>query len=222
MRILILEDNLILAAGLSDKLIGAGYAVDVLHDGEDGNSVLEYQEYDLLILDLGLPGMDGIDILKNLRVSKKKIPVLVISARDKLDQKILGLESGADDYLCKPFELDEVLARVNALLRRSLQDGQTLIELNNLTFDVSSRTLMRADKRIELSHRELGLFEYLLTHKNKVMSKESILEHIASFDDEISLTSIETYISRLRKKLGSDVSLKTVRRLGYILSTKNQ
>lgn len=220
MRILILEDNLILASGLSDKLISAGYAVDVLHDGEDGNSVLEYQDYDLLILDLGLPGIDGIDILKNLRLSRKKIPVLIISARDKVDQKILGLESGADDYLCKPFELDEVLARVHALLRRSLQDGQTLIELNNLTFDVSTRTLMRGVTRIELSHRELGLFEYLLTHKNKVMSKESILEHIASFDDEISLTSIETYVSRLRKKLGDDVSLKTVRRLGYILSTK--
>ena len=188
--------------------------------GEDGNSVLEYQDYDLLILDLGLPGIDGIDILKNLRISRKKLPVLVISARDKLDQKILGLESGADDYLCKPFELDEVLARVNALLRRSLQDGQTLIELNNLSFDVSTRTLTKIGKRIELSHRELGLFEYLLMHKNKVMSKDSILEHIASFDDEISLTSIETYISRLRKKLGEDVSLKTVRRLGYILSTK--
>jgi len=220
LRILILEDNLILASGLSDKLTSAGYAVDVLHDGEDGNSVLEYQDYDLLILDLGLPGIDGIDILKNLRLLRKKIPVLIISARDKLDQKILGLESGADDYLCKPFELDEVLARVHALLRRSLQDGQTLIELNSLTFDVSTRTLTRGTTRIELSHRELGLFEYLLTHKNKVMSKESILEHIASFDDEISLTSIETYISRLRKKLGDDVSLKTVRRLGYILSTQ--
>jgi len=182
--------------------------------------VLEYQDYDLLILDLGLPGIDGIDILKNLRLLRKKIPVLIISARDKLDQKTLGLESGADDYLCKPFELDEVLARVHALLRRSLQDGQTLIELNSLTFDVSTRTLTRGTTRIELSHRELGLFEYLLTHKNKVMSKESILEHIASFDDEISLTSIETYISRLRKKLGDDVSLKTVRRLGYILSTQ--
>lgn len=222
MRILILEDNLILASGLSDKLTNAGYAVDVLDDGEDGSSVLEYQEYDLLILDLGLPGIDGIEILKKLRVTKNKIPVLIISARDKLDQKILGLESGADDYLCKPFELDEVLARVNALLRRSLQDGQTLIDLNDLTFDTSSRTLTRGDKRIELSHRELSLFEYLLTNINKVMSKENILEHIASFDDEINLTSIETYISRLRKKLGDDVSLKTVRRLGYILSTKNQ
>lgn len=222
MRILILEDNLILASGIDTKLKDAGYAVDVLHDGEDGNSVLQYQQYDLLILDLGLPGIDGIDILKNLRVNKKKIPVLIISARDKLDQKILGLEVGADDYLCKPFELDEVLARVNALLRRSLQDGQTLIEINNLTFDTSSRTLKRNDKRVELSHRELGIFEYLLTHKNKVMSKENIVEHIASFDEDISLTSIETYISRLRKKLGSDVSLKTVRRLGYILSINQQ
>ncbi len=121
MRILILEDSITLASGISDKLSSSGYAVDVLHDGEDGNSVLDYQQYDLLILDLGLPGIDGIDILKNLRSKQKKIPVLIISARDKLDQKILGLESGADDYLCKPFELDEVLARVNALLRRSFK-----------------------------------------------------------------------------------------------------
>ncbi len=221
MRILILEDSITLASGISDKLSSSGYAVDVLHDGEDGNSVLDYQQYDLLILDLGLPGIDGIDILKNLRSKQKKIPVLIISARDKLDQKILGLESGADDYLCKPFELDEVLARVNALLRRSFSDGQTVIKLNSLEFNISSRTLTRDGVRVELSHRELGVFEYLLANANTVLSKENIVEHIASFDEEINLTAIETYISRLRKKLGNDVSLKTVRGLGYILSTQN-
>ena len=220
MRILILEDNLTLATALNKKLTSVGYAVDVFHDGEDGDSILSYQQYDLLILDLGLPGVDGIDILKKLRSNKKKIPVLIISARDRLDQKILGLESGADDYLCKPFELDEVVARANALLRRFLQDGQANIQIKNLEFDSATRTLSQNGERIELSNRELSVFEYLLAHANTVVSKENIVEHIASFDKDINPTAIETYISRLRKKLGSEVSLKTVRGLGYILSTK--
>lgn len=220
MRILIVEDNLTLASVLSKKLTDVGYAVDVFHDGEDGSSILEYQQYDLLILDLGLPGVDGIDILKQLRLKKRKIPVLIISARDRLDQKVLGFESGADDYLCKPFELDEVVARVNALLRRFLQDGQATIQLKTLEFDSSTRTLKKEGVRVELSNRELSVFEYLLANSNTVLSKENIIDHIASFDDEINPTAIETYISRLRKKLGNDVSLKTVRGLGYILSTK--
>lgn len=220
MRILILEDNLTLAEALHKKLCNVGFAVDVFHDGEDGDSILEYQQYDLLILDLGLPGIDGIDILKKLRSNKKKIPVLIISARDRLDQKILGLESGADDYLCKPFELDEVVARVNALLRRFLQDGQASVQIKSLEFDSSTRTLSQNGERIELSNRELSVFEYLLAHANTVVSKENIVEHIASFDNDINPTAIETYISRLRKKLGEEVSLKTVRGLGYILSTK--
>ncbi len=220
MRILILEDNPTLAQGLYDKLVNVGYAVDVFHDGEDGNSVLKYQQYDLLILDLGLPNIDGMEILKNLRNQQNKIPVLIISARDKLDQKILGLESGADDYLCKPFDLDEVVARVNALLRRSLQDGQSFIKLNSLEFDSSMRTLTREGQRVELSNRELSVFEYLLANSNTVVSKDNIVDHISSFDNDITSTAIETYISRLRKKLGDDVSLKTVRGLGYILNTK--
>ena len=220
MRILILEDNPTLAQGLYDKLVNVGYAVDVFHDGEDGNSVLKYQQYDLLILDLGLPNIDGMEILKNLRNQQNKIPVLIISARDKLDQKILGLESGADDYLCKPFDLDEVVARVNALLRRSLQDGQSFIKLNSLEFDSSIRTLTREGQRVELSNRELSVFEYLLANSNTVVSKDNIVDHISSFDNDITSTAIETYISRLRKKLGDDVSLKTVRGLGYILNTK--
>jgi len=222
LRILVLEDNAILSHALCDVLTKAGYAVDFFANGEDGKSVLEYQQYDLLILDLGLPGIDGMDILKNLRKAKNKIPVLVVSARDKLDQKILGFESGADDYLCKPFELDEVVARVNALLRRSFQEGQSIIQLNNLIFDSFSRTLSRDGQRVSLSHRELSVFEYLLININKVISKESIVEHISTFDDDINITTIETYISRLRKKLGDDISLKSIRRLGYILTTNNQ
>lgn len=222
MRILVLEDNETLALGISHALCEAGYAVDVLSDGLEGKNVLEYEPYDLLVLDLGLPHIDGMDILKNLRKHHSKLPVLVISARDKLDQKILGLESGADDYLCKPFALEEVVARVNALLRRALQDGLSQVIVGDLVFDTNSRTLTCKGERVELSFRETSIFEQLLTHANQVLSKENIASHIAAFDDDFNPTAIETYISRLRKKLGSSVTLQTVRGLGYILITKRQ
>lgn len=131
---------------------------------------------------------------------QSKLPVLIISARDKLDQKILGLESGADDYLCKPFALEEVVARVNALLRRALQNGQSHITLGDLSFDTTTRTLTCNDERVELSSRETSIFEQLLLHANQVLSKENIASHIAAFDDDFNPTAIETYISRLRKK----------------------
>lgn len=222
MRILVLEDNETLALGISHALSSAGFAVDVLNDGLEGRQVLEYEPYDLLVLDLGLPHLDGMDLLKNLRKQRSKLPVLIISARDKLDQKILGLESGADDYLCKPFALEEVVARVNALLRRALQNGQSRITLGDLSFDTTTRTLTCNDERIELSSRETSIFEQLLLHANQVLSKENIASHIAAFDDDFNPTAIETYISRLRKKLGESVVLQTVRGLGYILITKKQ
>jgi DNA-binding response OmpR family regulator len=221
-RILVLEDNETLALGISHALSSAGYAVDVLNDGLEGRQVLEYEPYDLLVLDLGLPHLDGMDLLKNLRKQRSKLPVLIISARDKLDQKILGLESGADDYLCKPFALEEVVARVNALLRRALQNGQSRITIGDLSFDTTTRTLTCKDERVELSSRETSIFEQLLLHANHVLSKENIASHIAAFDDDFNPTAIETYISRLRKKLGESVVLQTVRGLGYILITKKQ
>lgn len=220
MRILVLEDNETLALGICHVLKTAGYAVDILSDGVEGKQVLEYEPYDLLVLDLGLPNLDGIDLLQSLRKEQSKIPVLIISARDKLDQKILGFESGADDYLCKPFALEEVVVRVNALLRRTLQDGLSHIFIGDLVFDTNSRTLTCKGERVELSFRETSIFEQLLTHANQVLSKENIASHIAAFDDDFNPTAIETYISRLRKKLGSSATLQTVRGLGYILITK--
>ena len=222
MRILVLEDNETLALGISHALSSAGFAVDVLNDGLEGRQVLEYEPYDLLVLDLGLPHLDGMDLLKSLRRHQSNLPVLIISARDKLDQKILGLECGADDYLCKPFALEEVVARVNALLRRSLQNGQSLITFGNLSFDTNTRTLTCNGERIELSSRETSIFEQLLLHANQVLSKENIASHIAAFDDDFNPTAIETYVSRLRKKLGDSVVLQTVRGLGYILITKKR
>ncbi|WP_121628796.1 response regulator transcription factor [Poseidonibacter antarcticus] len=218
MKILILEDNETLADGIHKKLKNSGFIADVFYDGEEGLYTLETSTYDLLILDLGLPGIDGIEIIKKLRKSQQNLPILVISARDKLDQRILGLDTGADDYLCKPFELDEVIARVQALLRRSNNQISNIIKYNDLKFDSQTRILMKNNENIDLSKRELTIFEYLVQNLNAIVSKENIVEHITTVDDEFNPTAVETYISRLRKKLGSSINLKTVRGLGYMMS----
>ncbi len=220
MRILLIEDNMRLASGLKKILIKDGYAVDVFHNGEDGYRVLNNQDYSLLLLDLGLPGIDGIDILKKIRKSNKNIPVIIISARHKLDQKILGLETGADDYISKPFDLKEVVARVHSLLRRSLQKEQTTIKLGKLIFNTTTRELSQNGKRIHLNKRELGVFEYLISQVNVIFSKENISEHVGNFNDEFSSHAVETYISRLRKKLGTNINIKTFSGLGYMFHMK--
>lgn len=220
MKILLLEDNETLAQGILHKLQENKYIVDHFFDGEDGLYALKTSKYDILVLDLGLPNIDGIDIIKHLRGLNQDIPILIISARDRLDQRILGLNTGADDYLCKPFELDEVVARVQALLRRSKNQLSNKIVYNDLVFDTEKKTLYKNELPIDLTKRELAIFEYLIVNLDVVLSKESIVEHITSFDDEFNPTAVETYISRLRKKVGDSLSLKTVRGLGYILNKK--
>ncbi|WP_421716015.1 response regulator transcription factor [Arcobacter arenosus] len=218
MKLLILEDNETLADGMYKKLKEIGFIADVFYEGDEGLFALETSTYDLLILDLGLPGIDGIDIIKKLRSSQQNLPILVISARDRLDQRILGLDTGADDYICKPFELDEVVARVQALLRRSNNQTSNSIKYNDLEFNSQTLSLTRGEEKIELSKRELTIFEYLLQNLNAIVSKENIVEHITSIDDEFNPTAVETYVSRLRKKLGNSINLKTVRGLGYMMS----
>jgi len=218
MKILLIEDNETLANGIYKKLKEIGYLVDLFGNGEAGLYALETMTYDLLILDLGLPIIDGIDVIKKLRKSQKNLPVLVISARDQLDQKILGLDTGADDYLCKPFETEEFIARVHALLRRSKDNLSHTIQYNDLVYDTNTFILTKNEDAIELSKRELKIFEYLLQNQNAIVSKENIVEHITTIDDYFNPTAVETYISRLRKKLGSSINIKTVRGLGYIMN----
>lgn len=218
MKILLIEDNETLANGISKKLKEIGYLIDVFHDGENGLYSLETAIYDLLILDLGLPNIDGIDIIKKLRSSQKNLPILVISARDKLDQRILGLDTGADDYLCKPFEFDEIISRVHALLRRSKNQISNIINYNDLSFNTQTLILSKNSELIELSKRELKIFEFLLQNQNAIVSKDNIVDHITTIDDEFNPTAVETYISRLRKKLGDSINIKTVRGLGYMMS----
>lgn len=217
MAILVLEDNEILANGLKQKLQENDFVVDLFYDGEDGMYALEQKSYDLLLLDLGLPGMDGIDIIKRVRKANNTIPILVMSARDKLDQRILGLDTGADDYLCKPFELDEVIARVHALLRRFNNNVSNVILYNDLKFDTKLKTLKKGDEDIVLKKREFMIFEYLLQNLGGVISKDDIVENITSFDDDLNPTAVETYISRLRKKLGNSINITNIRGIGYMM-----
>ncbi|KAB7887294.1 response regulator transcription factor [Poseidonibacter ostreae] len=220
MKILLVEDNEKLANAVLKKLENNGYCVDLFLNGEEGLYAIETSFYDLLILDLGLPGIDGIDIIKKLRNLHRVIPILIISARDELDQRIFGLDCGADDYLCKPFELNEVIARVQALLRRTKYQVHNKITYNDLVYDTQNRTLIKSNEYVELSKRELAIFENLLLNVDTVLSKENIVEHISTFTDSIEPSSVETYVSRIRKKLGDSINLKTARGLGYILSSK--
>jgi len=217
MRLLIIEDSPTLAEGLRQTLQLAGFAVDTIGDGIQGQAMLQHQLYDLVILDLGLPRLDGMTILQDLRQRGDALPVLIISARDQLDQRIEGLELGADDYLCKPFEQEEVVARVRALLRRSMNKTNHLMRYGAISLDPGAQVLTLDDQPLELHRRELAVLAYLLSNVGRVVNKEQIAERISSFDDLVSSSAIETYVSRLRKKLKGELKLKTIRGLGYLL-----
>ena len=217
MRVLIVEDNELLATGMMMALSEQGYAVDVIHDGLHAIQALKQIEYDLILLDLGLPKEDGLTVLRILREKKSITPVIIISARDKLDQRITGLDQGADDYLCKPFELDEIVARARALLRRSNSLTLNKISYGDIHIDLNNRSVNINGEQIILHRRELSVLEYLILNTGKVLSKSQIADRIASLDEGLSSTAIETYISRLRKRFGPALSLSTIRGLGYLL-----
>lgn len=217
MRLLLVEDSVVIAEGLKRILSEQGFAVDMFHSGEQASHAIQTQQFDLLLLDLGLPDCDGLQLLRHLRQTKKNIPVLVISARASLDERILGLNEGADDYLCKPFEPKEVIARVHALLRRAESRVSHIIEHGHLTFNIASKKITFYGNDMLLHRREVSVLECLLSNVERVVSKPQIVQHISSFDDELSETAIETYISRLRKKFMPDLNIRTVRGLGYML-----
>ena len=217
MKILIIEDNAILANGLRSAIEAADYSVDVLMDGEHAISWLQTGQYDLLMLDLGLPSMDGIEILRHLRRRHNPIPIIIITARDRLDQRISGIEEGADDYLCKPFSLDEVVARVRAVIRRSRSFSDNRLKNGALELCLSSRVLTLNGEPLELHRRELAVLECFLLNRGRLLSKDQLADSIASFEQDVSAGAIETYVSRLRKKIGPSAGIRTVRGLGYLM-----
>lgn len=218
MRALVVEDNFALADGIATALRGMGLAVDVLHDGLEADQVLQHPDCDLLVLDLGLPGKDGIDILRDLRARGHRLQVLVLTARDSVDDRVRGLDVGADDYLTKPFDLKELEARARALLRRQHNRQMPVWQLGDLSFDTIARRARIGEMDLELPKRETCLLELFMAKAGQVISKEQIADSLADFDSDITPNAVETWVSRLRKKLKpSSVSIKTIRGLGYLM-----
>jgi two-component system OmpR family response regulator len=217
MRILIAEDDAIIADGLSRSLRQAGYAVDWARDGVDAESALLTTTYDLLILDLGLPRLSGLEVLKRLRARDNRLPVLILTALDGTGDRVRGLDLGADDYMAKPFELAELEARVRALTRRSAGTTPT-IQCGLLSYDQVGRVATLSGQSLDLSAREVGLLEILLTRMGRLVSKDQLVDQLCGWGEEVSHNAIEVYVHRLRKKLeAGGVRITTVRGLGYCL-----
>ena len=218
MHILVAEDNPNLAEGLVRSLRKSGYAVDHVQNGEAADAALDANEFDLLILDIGLPRRSGLDVLRRLRSRKSAMPVLILTALDSLTDRVAGLDAGADDYLAKPFELAELEARVRALIRRGLPGASTLLTHGALIYDQTGRTARLNGEPIELSAREVSLLEILLQRAGRLVSKEQLVNHLCEWGEEVSGNAIEVYVHRLRKKLEpGGVHIATVRGLGYRL-----
>jgi two-component system OmpR family response regulator len=217
MRILLAEDDQIIADGLSRSLRQTGYAMDCAYNGLDADTALLTNTYDLVILDLGLPKLSGLDVLRRLRSRNSKVPVLILTALDGINDRVKGLDLGADDYMAKPFELPELEARVRALTRRS--SGTTpVIQCGLLVFDQADRTAQIDGAILDLSARELGLLEVLLSRVGRLVSKDQLVDHLCGWGEEVSHNAIEVYVHRLRKKIESGgVRITTVRGLGYCL-----
>lgn len=221
MRILLVEDDAELGGAVSASLKREHYALDWVTDGVAAAAALSTSEYDLVILDLGLPKLSGLNVLKQLRArgeSQRALPVLVTTAMDAVNDRVEGLDAGADDYLVKPFALDELHARVRALIRRRNAATSSIIEHGNLSFDLTSRQAAAAGVPLELSVREAGILEVLLLRAGRAVTKEQLLEKLCAWDSGISLNAIEVYVHRLRKKLEpAGVQVRTFRGLGYCI-----
>ena len=218
MRALVIEDNNDIAECVQQSLFDIGIASDWFAEGKRVQDAFRTEEYDLLILDLNLPDADGLQILRDFRNRGKDTPVLIISARTSIDDRVCGLDCGADDYLIKPFDLHELDARVRALLRREKNVRNPVIEFGTLQLNQSTREFLLDDQPLDLSRRERSVLEILIREKGQVISKDKIAQHVFSFNDEAGVSSIELYICRLRKKLAhSNITIITKRCLGYAL-----
>jgi two-component system OmpR family response regulator/two-component system response regulator TctD len=218
MRVLLAEDDQIIAEGLVCALARSGCAVDTVGNGIDADNALASIDYDLLILDLGLPRLSGYEVLRRLRARKSALPVLILTAEGGVEERVRGLDAGADDYMVKPFALPELEARIRALVRRG-SGNPTGVAVGELRFDPIERVARHRDELLELSARELALLEILITRSGRVVSKEQLVERLCGWgDDEVSTNAIEVYVHRLRKKLEPcGVNIVTVRGLGYCL-----
>ena len=217
MRLLVVEDDPDLNRQLVSAFTDAGYAVDTAKDGEEGHFLGDTEPYDAIVLDIGLPIMDGVSVLEKWRRAGRKTPVLILTARDRWSDKVAGFDAGADDYVAKPFHMEEVLARIRALVRRSAGQASSEFTCGPLMLDTKSARVTVDGQAIKLTSLEFRLLSYLMLHKGRVVSRTELVEHLYDQDFDRDSNTIEVFVGRLRKKLGVDV-LKTVRGLGYCIS----
>lgn len=201
MRVLVIEDEHKIANAIKKGLQNESYAVDIKYDGTEGYDMASVEQYDVIILDIMLPGMDGIEICKKLREQNIHTPILMLTSKSQIEDKVLGFNSGADDYLTKPFAFAELLVRVKALTRRPKSSIGTILTLADLSVDTTNYEVKRADQSIRLSNKEYSLLEYLIRHKNQVITKEQIINHVWDYDSDVLPNSVEVYIKHLRKKV---------------------
>jgi two-component system OmpR family response regulator len=221
LHILLVEDDAVLADGLLRALNAQAMTVQLVRDGIAADTALQRTEsvptFDVAVLDIGLPGIDGFEVVRRLRARGGAMPVLLLTARDAVEDRVRGLETGADDYLVKPFATAELIARIRALARRHAPPSSVLA-LGRLSLDSATRRARIGDRAVELSVREWGVLEYLLQHAGRVVSKQQILGAILPWGDDVTLNAVEVYVSRLRLKLeGADVAIRTIRGFGYLL-----
>lgn len=214
MRILVVEDDVTLAGQIAENLKNAGYTYDLAHDGEEGHFLGDTEPYDAVILDLGLPIMDGASVLKKWRADDKKMPVMILTARDSWTDKVEGLDAGADDYLAKPFIVEELLARLRALIRRSAGQTSPVLTVGTVRLDTRNSKVTVDGSAIKLTAQEFKLLSYLMHHEGKVISRTELTEHIYDQDFDKDSNTIEVFVNRIRKKLAAPI-IHTVRGLGY-------
>jgi len=225
MKILVIEDEKRIADSIKKGLVQESFSVDIAYEGDYGYDLASSESYDAIILDLMLPGMDGVTICRKLREEKIVTPILMLTAKGRVDEKVEGLNAGADDYLTKPFSFSELLARVRALVRRPPKLDGNILKADDLTLDTMTYEVKRGEKRINLSKKEYALLYYLMRNKGKVVSKEQIIENVWSFEDDILPNTVEVYIGYLRKKIDRAFKeraelIQTVRGFGYKIVTQ--
>lgn len=221
MRILLVEDDELLGDGLRTGLVQYGYAVDWLKDGLSADQALKTENFDLVVLDLGLPKMTGISVLQNLRARGLTMPVLILTARESVEDRVKGLDSGADDYLTKPFDLDELCARLRALQRRFSSRAEPLIVHENITLDPAAHTVTLNGEMVNVSRREFALLHKLLENSGRVLSREHLTQSLYGWGEDVDSNALEVHIHNLRKKFGQEF-IHTIRGIGYMIDKSHE
>jgi two-component system OmpR family response regulator len=218
LRILVVEDDSVLSAALARALTQAAYAVDLVGNGDAANAALDSGAYDLVVLDLALPKVDGLQVLRRLRDRRSRVPVLILSARDSLDDRVKGLDIGADDYMTKPFDLPEFEARVRALVRRGQHHATNVLRHGPLSLDLEARRVFHDGRPIDLSARELAVMELLLSRQGRVVTKEQMVDRLFGWGEDVGSNAIEVCVHRVRRKLEPyGIEIRTVRGMGYLM-----